>query len=212
MWSCVFVFERPACGLGLGFHHQVLLTIHSFYVDVELCNRAVTSRVKGPDGDAAVPLLGRQERCHICHIPYESVLELLLLPRWPVAHLITKDTTSRVTESPVLLKMGWKPKFISPEAFSPQQHGVFFTQPYGRLSTYLPSETQEERSSRHIFLHSVTNLNRPGWNCKKNQKTKQIKTANGSAMSVWTDQDKKLYFPSSLGGAITRKVNWGHEH
>lgn len=185
MGSRVFVFERPACGLGFGFHHQVLLTIHSFYVDVELCNRAVTSRVKGPDDDAAVPLFSRQERCHICHIPNESVLELLLLPRWPVAHLITKDTTSRVTGSPVLLKTGWKLKFISPEAV---KHFPLTTwQPYGRLYTYLPSETQEKRSSRHIFLHCVTNLNRPGWNCKK-KKIKQIKTANVFAMSV-----SKLY-------------------
>lgn len=46
------------------------LTVHSSYVNIELCNRAVTSRVEGSDGDGAVPRLHHQERCHIRHVLY----------------------------------------------------------------------------------------------------------------------------------------------
>lgn len=86
-------------------NNKLWLTVHSLCVNVELCNRAVTSRVKGSDGDAAVPRLHHQERCHIRHVPY---LRQLLLPLWLVAHLICKDTTSRAAGVTVLWGMGWK--------------------------------------------------------------------------------------------------------
>lgn len=83
--------------------NKLRLTVHYLCVNVELCNRAVTSRVDGSDGDAAVPPFHHQEHCHIRHVPY---LRQLLLPLWLVAHLIGKDTTSRAAGVTVLWEMG----------------------------------------------------------------------------------------------------------
>lgn len=106
-------------------NNKLWLTVHSLCVNVELCNRAVTSRVEGSDGDAAVPPLHHQERCHIRHVPY---LRQLLLPLWLVAHLICKDTTSSPAGVTVLWKMGWKNLLNSLNSWSvslPQQCALY---------------------------------------------------------------------------------------
>lgn len=76
---------------------SVPLTVLCLCVNAELCGRSKAGRVKGSDSDAVVPLFDLQGRHRPCDVLNQCVLRTLP-PRRPAAHLVSKATTSSLTE------------------------------------------------------------------------------------------------------------------